>query len=103
MYNILWIILLCVFIYFVYVSSLKKETFDSVLSQKDSENAKLILEFFKKSKQNIDFVDYVNFLLSIKNTNLKIINQDTFHEFKVLNKINRLSLKDIETMMKNKS
>lgn len=99
MFNILWIIALCIFIYIIYTSMSKKEKFESVLPEKDAENAKLILEFFKKSNEKLDFVDYINYLLSIKNTNLKIINQETFYQLKTLNKLNKLSLKDIEALM----
>lgn len=94
-----WIILLCIAFYIIYTTTLsKKETFKSTLSTKDSENAKLILNFFKKS-DNYDFVDYINYLTSIKNTNLRIINQETFYEFKTLNKLNKLTLQDIEASM----
>lgn len=75
----------------------KKETFESTLSQRDMNNAELILKFF--NKKNIIYPDYLDYLVSINNTNLKIINQDLFHEFKALKKINNLSIQNIINAM----
>ena len=99
--NIIWGIIVIVIgfvIYNMYIGK-KKETFDSTLSKRDSDNAKLILDFINQSNDKTTYVDYINYLVSIKNTNLKIINQETYHELKTLKKLNKLSSNDIMNMM----
>jgi hypothetical protein len=100
-YSIIWFLVIAVLIYIIYniiAVYNKKENFDSTLSQSDMDNAKLIFDFFDK-KSDIIYPDYLDYLVSIKNTNLKIINQDTFHDFKALKKINKLTIQDIVNAM----
>jgi len=61
----------------------------------DDKNDKInqILNYLQTTDNN--FEDYVNFLLSIKNTNLNIINGEVFNTFKTLKKIKALSKQSI--------
>lgn len=49
---------------------------------------------------NSSFVDYINYLTSIKNTNLHIIDNEVFVTFKLLQKKNMFSKVDIISAMK---
>jgi hypothetical protein len=49
---------------------------------------------------DLTFSDYINFLTSIKNTNLEIIDNEIFVSFKLLHKRNMLSKDDILSSMK---
>lgn len=91
-------ILIIAIIIIYYYSRNKRESFES-LSKDDTKNAELILYFFKKGKKNPDFIDYINLLNKIQNTNLKIINQETFFELKTLNKLNKLNVDAIKKLM----
>jgi hypothetical protein len=46
------------------------------------------------------FVDYINFLTGIKNTNLDIIDNEVFITFKMLQKRNLFSKEDVISAMK---
>lgn len=94
--TILAILIISIIIY--YYSRNKKESFES-LSKDDTKNANLILYFFQKGKKDPDFIDYINLLNKIENTNLKIINQETFFELKTLNKLNKLNIDAVKKLM----
>lgn len=49
---------------------------------------------------NSSFADYINYLTSIKNTNLHIIDNEVFVTFKLLQKKNMFSKADIVSAMK---
>jgi hypothetical protein len=49
---------------------------------------------------DITFVDYINFLSSVKNTNLNIIDNEVFVTFKLLQKKKMFSKDDIISAMK---
>jgi len=52
------------------------------------------------NNQDATFADYINFLTSIKNTNLHIIDNEIFVTFKILQKKKMFSKDDIISAMK---
>jgi hypothetical protein len=92
---LLIIICILVIFYFCYV---QKETLDNV----SLENELIIDQIYNyiKSNPNGDFVEYANFLIGIKNTNLHIIDTEVFALFKGSNKRNKFTKDDIVTEMK---
>jgi len=77
-----------------------KEKLSNTDRDKNTEVAKQVYKYFIDNN-NIDFVDYINFLTSIKNTNLKIIDLEVFYELKSLKKKGKLILGSILNLMKN--
>ena len=75
-----------------------KEKITNVENDKNTEVAKQVYKYFIDTK-NIDFVDYINFLTSIKNTNLKIIDLEVFYELKSLKKKGKLTLDSVRGEM----
>lgn len=68
-----------------------------------SSEQQLIIEkifTYINNNPNAEFVDYINFLTSIKNTNLNIIDNEVFVTFKMLKKKNMFSIEDIKQAMK---
>jgi hypothetical protein len=79
-----------------------KEKITNVDNDKNTVIAKQVYRYFI-DKNNMDFVDYINFLTAIKNTNLNIIDLEVFYEFKLLKKNNKLTLDSILNAMKTLS
>ena len=79
-----------------------KEKITNVDNDKNTVTAKQVYRYFI-DKNNMDFVDYINFLTAIKNTNLNIIDLEVFYEFKLLKKNNKLTLDSILNAMKTLS
>ena len=79
-----------------------KEKITKVDNDKNTVTAKQVYRYFI-DKNNMDFVDYINFLTAIKNTNLNIIDLEVFYEFKLLKKNNKLTLDSILNAMKTLS
>ena len=79
-----------------------KEKITNVDNDKNTVIAKQVYRYFV-DKNNMDFVDYINFLTAIKNTNLNIIDLEVFYEFKLLKKNNKLTLDSILNAMKTLS
>jgi hypothetical protein len=86
-----------------------KEKLSNTDRDKNTGVAKQVYKYFMDNN-NIDFVDYINFLTSIKNTNLKIIDLEVFYELKSLKKkgkltldsvLNEMSLSDNKTTIKS--
>lgn len=73
----------------------------SLTSNENKEIAKKVYQYFVDHK-TVDFVDYINFLTSIKNTNLDIIDLEVFYELKSLKKKGKLTLENILNEMTNK-
>lgn len=102
----LYILIGLVLGYIVYALSkgYSKEGITNVASVSNIENkeiAKKVYQYFVDHK-TVDFVDYINFLTSIKNTNLDIIDLEVFYELKSLNKKGKLTLESILNEMTNK-
>ena len=72
------------------------------LTNVSSEDQSIIEKIFMYINNNpeSEFVDYINFLTSIKNTNLDIIDNEVFVTFKVLKKKNMFTMDDIKVVMK---
>ena len=77
-----------------------KEKITNVDNDKNTVIAKQVYRYFV-DKNNMDFVDYINFLTAIKNTNLNIIDLEVFYEFKLLKKKNKLKLDNKLNEIKN--
>lgn len=75
-----------------------KEKLSNTDRDKNTEVAKQVYKYFIDNN-NIDFVDYINFLTSIKNTNLKIIDLEVFYELKSLKKKGKLTLDSVRSEM----
>jgi len=88
--------------YALYELTKTKEKITNVDNDKNTVTAKQVYRYFI-DKNNMDFVDYINFLTAIKNTNLNIIDLEVFYEFKLLKKNNKLTLDSILNAMKTEN
>jgi len=88
--------------YALYELTKTKEKITNVDNDKNTVIAKQVYRYFV-DKNNMDFVDYINFLTAIKNTNLNIIDLEVFYEFKLLKKNNKLTLDSILNAMKTEN
>lgn len=94
--QIIFIIIICIIaFYFIFY---KTENMTNVTSEQQT----IIENIFTYINNNpsAEFVDYINFLTSIKNTNLNIIDNEVFVTFKLLKKKNMFSIDDIKVAMK---
>lgn len=93
--QIIFIIFICVIsFYFMFY---KSENLTNVSSEQS-----VIEQIFMYINNNPtgEFIDYINFLSSIKNTNLHIIDNEVFVTFKLLKKKNMFTTDDIKSAMK---
>jgi hypothetical protein len=94
--NTILIIIALVAVYFFFFY--KKETMTNI----SSEQQKIVDQIYNSIVNNPDitFVDYINLLSSLKNTNLNIIDNEVFVTFKLLQKKKMFSKDDIISAMK---
>lgn len=76
----------------------KSEYMTNVSSDQQSFIDKLYV--YITDNPDITFSDYINFITSIKNTNLNIIDNEVYVTFKLLKKKNMFSKDDIKEAMK---
>jgi hypothetical protein len=92
--TILYLCIGAILFYFIFFGY-KKESMTNV-----SEKDKIIVDaLFNYITPETTFADYLNFLSSIKNTNLNIIDNDVFSTIKALKKKNLLKKEDIISEM----
>lgn len=96
MNNLIVIIVILVSIYYFFFY--KTENMTNVEPQQQQ----VIDQIYNYIVNNTDITlgDYINFLTSIKNTNLSIIDNEVFVTFKLLQKKNMFSKNDIISAMK---
>jgi hypothetical protein len=94
--NILIIIAIMVLVYFLLNNNTEKMT---NITDKEQEQINKVYNYVVDN-QNSSFADYINYLTSIKNTNLHIIDNEVFVTFKLLQKKNMFSKDDIISAMK---
>lgn len=99
---LIYVLLGLVIGYALYELTKTKEKITNVDNDKNTVIAKQVYRYFV-DKNNMDFVDYINFLTAIKNTNLNIIDLEVFYEFKLLKKNNKLTLDSILNAMKTEN
>jgi hypothetical protein len=85
-----------VVVYYLFINKTEKMTNVSI------EQQQVINDIYKYivNNPNVNFPDYIEFLLSIKNTNLNIIDNEVFVTFKLLQKKKMFSITDIISAMK---
>ena len=83
-------------ILYIFFFGYKKESMTNI----SEENQKVVDALFDYITPETTFADYINFLTSIKNTNLNIIDSDVFSSFKALKKKDLLKKEDIILEMK---
>jgi hypothetical protein len=82
----------------IYFYGSKKEGLENI-SDADQELINKIYDFFSSASAT-DYLAYLAFLDSIKNSNLNIINSDTFNKLQSLGKRNVLTKQDVITELK---
>lgn len=83
-------------IFYIFFFGYKKESMTNI----SEENQKVVDALFDYITPETTFADYINFLTSIKNTNLNIIDNDVFSSIKALKKKGLLKKEDIISEMK---
>jgi len=91
------ILILCAAILLYIFFHFKKESMTNV-SEKDQIIIDSVFDYINAHEGT--FADYINFLTSIKNTNLNIIDSQVFATFNALKKRNLLTKQDIMSEMK---
>ena len=88
------IIFLSVYFLFLIINS-NNDNIEKIgnVSNEDVELASKVVDYMNSTDN--DFVNYINYLTSIGNTNLNIISIDVFYEFKTLKKQNKLSMQNV--------
>lgn len=94
--HIIFIIIVCILVF--YFMFYKSEYMTNVSSDQQSFIDKLYV--YITDNPDITFSDYINFITSIKNTNLNIIDNEVYVTFKLLKKKNMFSKDDIKEAMK---
>lgn len=92
------ILYLCFGVILLYVLFFRYKN-ESMTNVSDKDNV-IIDALFKYITPKTSFADYINFLTSIKNTNLHIIDNQVFSTFIALKKRNLLTKEDIISEMK---
>lgn len=90
------ILILCAIAFYLYFYVYTKETMTNVSTRDQN----VIDQLFTFITPETTFADYINFLTSIQNTNLHIIDDEVFATFKSLKKRNMFTKNDIVTEMK---
>lgn len=96
----IFIIIIIIILYYCFVYS-NNESMTNELPDIQQQFIDSLYNYINNN-DNINFIDYINFLTSLKNTNLNIIDNDVFTEFKILKKRKLFSKQDIITQMKLK-
>jgi len=91
--TLMYIVIIFIAVYIIFL--IINPTIEKIgnVSNEDVEIATQIADYINSTDN--DFVNYINFLTSIGNTNLNIISVDVFYEFKILKKQNKLSIQNI--------
>jgi hypothetical protein len=91
--TLMYIVIIFIAVYIIFL--IINPTIEKIgnVSNEDVEIATQIADYINSTDN--DFVNYINFLTSIGNTNLNIISVDVFYEFKTLKKQNKLSIQNI--------
>lgn len=96
--TILSIIIIVAFLSLYYFLFHTKESMTNVSFEQQTINN---IYIYISNNPDITFADYINFLISIKNTNLHLIDNQKFLSFKILQKRNLFVKNDIENAMKS--
>ena len=97
-----YILLVLALGYLIYIVMNKKnEGVENVYDEKTNMIAKKVYKYYM-DKDNFDFVDYINYLTSIGNTNLELIELEVFYELKSLKKKGTLTLENVLNEMNKK-
>jgi len=96
MNNVLIIIAIAIAVYFLLNNNTEKMT---NITDEEQKRIDKVYNYIVNNP-NSSFVDYINYLTSIKNTNLHIIDNEVFVTFKLLQKKNMFSKVDVISAMK---
>jgi hypothetical protein len=84
-------------IFLIYFFSYETENMTN-LTDNETDKVKQLLNYLQTTDNS--FSDYVKYLLSIKNTNLSLIDSEVFSTFKTLKKLKALTVQSIIDEMK---
>ena len=93
-----FILLLILGLFTLYYLFYNQENYTNI-SDKDQITIDQIYDYINTNPDNT-FVDYINFLANIKNTNLDIIDNEVYATFKAAKKRNKFTKQDIIEEMK---
>lgn len=99
---VIYILIGFIVIYLLYILSNKqKEGITNVDDENNMVIAKKVYKYYMDTKE-LDFVDYVNYLTSIGNTNLELIELEVFYELKSYKKKGKLTVNSVLNIMNTK-
>jgi len=91
----MYVVIIFLSVYFLFLIINSNDNIEKIgnVSNEDVELASKVVDYMNSTDN--DFVNYINYLTSIGNTNLNIISIDVFYEFKTLKKQNKLSMQNV--------
>jgi hypothetical protein len=93
--TLMYVVIIFLSVYFLFLIINSNDNIEKIgnVSNEDVELASKVVDYMNSTDN--DFVNYINYLTSIGNTNLNIISIDVFYEFKTLKKQNKLSMQNV--------
>ena len=91
-YNGIILVAICLLILYIISQYIKQQINNNTYDN----NVTLIYNYIMNhDTKDTNYLDYIEFLKSIKNTNLNVIRQESYHTFNVLKKHNLFTKKSI--------
>lgn len=97
--EIIFIIIVCILVFY-YMFYYKNENMTNMTNPSDQTSIMENVYLYIQNNPDDTFSDYINFLQSIGNINLNLIDNEVFVTFKLLKKRNMFTITDVQSAMK---